>query len=87
MLELPAARITNQQALHLLGKLLVKKPKERASLEQALKHAYLTGGLDTREVQGSFAMLHESQQKFKDALVAIHHEDMSGKKKEKSHCT
>ena len=56
------------QALNLLQKMLVKKPEERASVEVALKHAYLTGGLDTQEVQGTFAMLHESQQSFRNTL-------------------
>jgi len=68
-IEVPPAKVPNQQALHLLSKLLVKKPKERTSVSQALRHAYLTGGLDTQEVQRSFAMLHESQQQFKDALL------------------
>jgi len=68
-IEVPPAKVPNEQALHLLSKLLVKKPKERASVSQALRHAYLTGGLDTQEVQRSFAMLHESQQQFKDALL------------------
>ena len=74
-LELPAAKISNPQALHLLQKLLVKKPKERASIDQALKHAFITGGLDTQEVQGSFAMLYESQQQFKDTLATLHDDD------------
>ena len=75
-LELPTARISNTQALHLLQKLLVKKPRERATVEVAMKHAYLTGGLDTQEVQGTFAMLHESQQTFRDALEELR--DLTG---------
>ena len=76
-LELPPAKISNPQALHLLQKLLVKKPKERATIDQALKHAYITGGLDTQEVQGSFAMLYESQQQFKDTLATLHDDDVA----------
>ena len=70
-LELPAARISDPQALHLMQKLLLKKPKERATVEMALKHAYLTGGLDTQEVQGTFALLHESQTNFRSALEEL----------------
>ena len=33
-----------------------------------LRHAYLVGGLDTQQVGGSFAMLHESQNAFKTEL-------------------
>ena len=67
-LEIPMARVSDLQAQHLIAKLLVKPPKERAGVEAILKHAYLVGGLDTQQVGGSFAMLHTSQQTFKDEL-------------------
>jgi serine/threonine protein kinase len=67
-LELPMARIADTQAQHLLAKILVKRPKERATIEMILRHAYLVGGLDTQQVGGSFAMLHESQSAFKSEL-------------------
>ena len=67
-LELPMARIADTQAQHLLAKILVKRPKERATIEMILRHAYLVGGLDTQQVGGSFAMLHESQNAFKTEL-------------------
>lgn len=67
-LELPMARIADTQAQHLLAKILLKRPKDRASIEVILRHAYLVGGLDTQQVGGSFAMLHESQNAFKSEL-------------------
>lgn len=67
-LELPSSRIAEPQAEHLLAKILQKRAKERITIEQVLRHAYLVGGLDTQQVSGSFAMLHESQQTFKGEL-------------------
>ena len=73
-LELPMARISDMQAQHLLAKILLKKPKERAPVEAILRHAYLVGGLDTQQVGGSFAMLHESQSAFKTELGKLQKE-------------
>jgi len=70
-LELPLARIVDSQAQHLLVKMLAKRPKERASLDAILRHAYLVGGLDTQEIGGSFAMLHSAQASFKDELSRL----------------
>jgi serine/threonine protein kinase/uncharacterized protein YjiS (DUF1127 family) len=70
-LDLPTARIAEPHAVHLLSKILQKRPKERATVEGILRHAYLVGGLDTQQVGGSFAMLHESQQTFKGELGKI----------------
>ena len=70
-LDLPFARIAEPQAEHLLAKILVKRPKERAPIEAILRHAYLVGGLDTQQVGGSFAMLHQSQQAFKTDLSKL----------------
>ena len=67
-LDLPTSRIAEPQAEHLLRKILVKRAKERATVEAIMRHAYVAGGLDTQEVGGSFAMLHESQQTFKGEL-------------------
>ena len=67
-LDLPAARIAEPQAEHLIAKILNKRAKDRLPIEAILRHAYLVGGLDTQEVGGSFAMLHESQQAFKNEL-------------------
>ncbi len=70
-LDVPMARVPDTQAQHLVAKLLVKQPRERASVDAVLKHAYLCGGLDTQQVAGSFAMLHEAQQSFRDELGRI----------------
>ena len=67
-LDLPASRIAEPQAEHLLSKILQKRAKDRIQLEQVLRHAFLVGGLDTQQVNGSFALLHNSQQTFKDSL-------------------
>ena len=67
-LDLPTSRIAEPQAEHLLSKILQKRAKDRVTVEQILRHAYLVGGLDTQQVGGSFAMLHESQQTFKGEL-------------------
>jgi len=67
-LDLPMSRIAEPRAEHLLAKMLVKRPKDRLPIESVLRHAYLVGGLDTQEVGASFAMLHTSQQAFKDEL-------------------
>ena len=70
-LDLPAARIPDPQAQHLLAKLLVKRPKERAPLEAVLRHAFLVGGLDTQQVGSSFHVLFESQVSFKEDLERL----------------
>jgi uncharacterized membrane protein YgcG len=70
-LELPLAKVTEPQAQHLLAKILVKRPKDRTTIEAILRHAYLVGGLDTQQVGGSFAKLHESQSAFKQELTKL----------------
>ena len=70
-LEMPAFRIAEAQAEHLLSRVLVKRAKERLPIGDILRHAFLVGGLDTQEVGGSFAMLHESQQAFKNELTRL----------------
>ena len=73
-LDVPCSRIYDVQAQHLLMKILAKRPKERCGLADVRKHAFLQGGLDTREVAESFAKLHEGQQHFKQALEELHPE-------------
>ena len=73
-LDVPQSRIYDVQAQHLLMKILSKRPKERCGLSDVLKHAFLQGGLDTREVADSFAKLHDGQQNFKQALEELHPE-------------
>ena len=76
-LDLPTARIAEPQAEHLLVRILQKRPKDRLPIEAILRHAFLAGGLDTQQVSGSFAMLNDSQQAFKDELAKLQ-EGVSG---------
>ena len=71
-IELPLAKLDDTQAQHLLQRMLAKRPRERPAVEAVLKHSYLVGGLDTREVSKSFAMLHEAQAEFKGELSRLH---------------
>jgi len=49
-LDLPLSRIEDEQAQHLLSKLLLKRQRERLPLALVLKHAYIDGGLDEEQV-------------------------------------
>jgi len=50
----PAYRVADTQARHVLQKLLISNPKKRASIEDILRGAYLTGGADTTQVYRLF---------------------------------
>ena len=57
----PLGRVHPPSARHLLEKLLHFEPGARASLDEISKHAWLGGGLDTCELEGSFTGLQSAQ--------------------------
>ncbi|KOO31368.1 kelch repeat [Chrysochromulina tobinii] len=68
----PAAR-------HVLEKLLEIEPERRASLDDVIKHAWFGGGLDTIELQDSFAGLQQAQELTQRQLATMQAE-LRGKK-------
>ena len=48
--EFPVKKVPDVQAQHILEKLLVVNPMKRASVEEILRGAYLTGGGDGAQV-------------------------------------
>ncbi|CAG8614510.1 1088_t:CDS:2 [Paraglomus brasilianum] len=64
----PAYRVADTQARHVLQKLLISNPKKRASIEDILRGAYLTGGADTTQI---YNMQSESTEKLSAQLCNI----------------
>ena len=58
-------------ARHLVEKLIAFDPSERLGLDEVAKHAWLTGGLDTRELDGSFSGLQSAQELTQRALGSL----------------
>ena len=53
--------VTDLQARHLLEKMLCREPSERISAQKILKHGYLTGGLDTVQMETTFGPMQKGQ--------------------------
>lgn len=53
--------ITDLQARHLLPKMLQRDPSERVEPSKILKHGYLTGGLDTVQMESTFGPMQKGQ--------------------------
>ena len=49
-------------ARHLLEKMLCFEPSERATLDEVAHHAWLAGGMDTLELEGSFSGMQSAQE-------------------------
>eukprot|EP00300_Choanocystis_sp_HF-7_P033643 c46029_g1_i1.p1 GENE.c46029_g1_i1~~c46029_g1_i1.p1 ORF type:complete len:418 (-),score=85.36 c46029_g1_i1:62-1315(-) len=59
----------DEQAAHLVKKMLLKNPLDRANITAVLRHAYFVGGTDTEQVQGAFGHL-QAQQRTMQAKLA-----------------
>ena len=53
--------VADVQARHLLEKMLRRDPLDRISAQAILKHSYLTGGLDTVEMDSTFGPMQKGQ--------------------------
>ena len=67
-------------AKHLLEKLLAFEPNERPSLEDVARHAWLSGGLDTVELNQSFSGLQSKQEQTQRQLARVQ-AGLNGKRK------
>ncbi|CAG8550332.1 11164_t:CDS:2, partial [Paraglomus occultum] len=57
--EFPSKNVSDPQARHVLKKLLAINPTERASIEEILRGAYLTGGADSVQIRNIRAEVNE----------------------------
>jgi serine/threonine protein kinase len=69
--EISLGTVEPAPARHLLQKLLRLEPTERASLDDAARHAWLVGGLDTVELSSSFSGLQQQQEFTQQQLVRV----------------
>lgn len=69
--ELSLGCVTDMQARHLLQKMLIKDPTQRIELKKILKHGYLTGGLDTVQMDATFGPMQKGQIFVRSLLQAI----------------
>ena len=53
--------VTDLQARHLLQKMLHRDPAERIVAQKVIKHGYLTGGLDTVQMESTFGPMQKGQ--------------------------
>ena len=58
-LDPPMGCVTDVQARHLIGRMLQRKPAERIDVAHILRHGYLSGGMDTVEMDETFGPLHK----------------------------
>ena len=58
-------------ARHLLEKLICFEPNERLTFAEIARHAWLSGGLDTRELNASFSGLQSTQELTQRALGSL----------------
>ena len=59
------------QARHLLEKMLHHQPAERIEAAKLLKHGYLTGGLDTVQMQSTFGPMQKGQLFVRSLLQSV----------------
>ena len=79
-LELALGAVRPASAQHLLEKLLIFVPSSRATLDEAARHAWLVGGLDTIELDSSFTGLQQAQDGTQRQLARVQAE-LRGQKK------
>ena len=60
-LRIPMGCIADEQARHLLGKLLQTEAAQRPELSQLLSHGFLNGGLDTIQLEATFGPIQREQ--------------------------
>ena len=53
--------VTDPQARHLLQKMLMRDESARITAQKILKHGYLTGGLDTEQMESTFGPMQKGQ--------------------------
>ena len=70
-LELSLGCVTDMQARHLLEKMLVRDETARIALPKVLKHGYITGGLDTVQMDSTFGPMQKGQIFVRSLLQAV----------------
>jgi len=63
--------VTDAQARHLLQKMLQQDESERITPQKILKHGYLTGGLDTVQLESTFGPMQKGQLFVRSLLQAV----------------
>ena len=63
--------VTDMQALHLLQKMLLHHPRDRIDSMRIAKHGYLTGGLDTIEMESTFGPMQKGQMFLRSLLLQL----------------
>ena len=69
--EMSLGCVGDLQARHLLSKMLQRDEVRRISVEEVLKHGYLTGGLDTVQLESTFLPMQKGQLFVRSLLLAI----------------
>ena len=67
----PMGCVIDEQAHHLLLKMLVRKPTERLEPTKVLKHGYLAGGMDTTEMEATFGPMQKGHLFLRSLLQQI----------------
>ena len=70
-LAAPMGCVVDEQAHHLLLKMLVRKPTDRLEPAKVLKHGYLAGGMDTTEMEASFGPMQKGHLFLRSLLQQI----------------
>ena len=63
--------VTDLQAAHLLSKMLQRHPHDRIESVKIAKHGYLSGGLDTVQMEYSFGPMQKGQLFVRSLLQAL----------------
>ena len=63
--------VTDTQASHLITKMLQRHPHDRIESTKIAKHGYLTGGLDTVQMENTFGPMQKGQLFLRSLLQQI----------------